>query len=147
MSNGHPTAPAEAATERFESQRAYYSSRGGAAKRLHYWLKVPEVLGAILIPVLALLDLSAVVLGIVGAVVAALAVAQEVFQPNENWIKYRTANERLKREKALLDTGAGRYDGAADPLKLFAVRVEEIITDENAGWATRMESAGRTRAD
>src|SRR5690606_12628060 len=139
--NPHPT-PEAAAFARFSSQRTYYSEKSRAAKRLHYCLKVPEVLVAIGIPVLALLERSPVVLGVAGAAVAALAALQEILQPNANWIKYRTANERLKSEKALLDAKAGRYEGARVPTQLFAARVEEIVADENAGWTRRMEAAG-----
>ena len=147
MSSHHPKLnTADKAFERFNSQRTYYSKKGKNAKRLYYWLKGPELLGAMAIPALALLGVSAAVLGVVGTVVAALALAQEWLQPNANWIKFRTANERLKSEKALLDAESRRYDGSTAPMKIFAARVEEIVADENVGWATRMESAGRTQA-
>ena len=144
MPNDQPQTPEDATLKRFKSQREFYSGRGKRAKRLYYGLKVPEVLAAIAIPVLALLDHSAVVLGVVGATVAALAILQDVFQPNANWVKYRTANELLKREKALLDAESGRYNNAEAPMKLFAARVEDIIADENAGWAARTEASSQT---
>ena len=51
--------------------------------------------------------------------------------------------ERLKHEKFLFTAGAGPYKAAVDPERLLAERVESLVSQEHAAWASHREEASR----
>ena len=81
-----------------------------------------------------------VLLGILGGLIVVLEGIQQIFQPHYKWLKYRTANERLKREHHLYEAAAGPYEDSPDPMKLLAVRMEDVIAEEHTKWASRMSA-------
>lgn len=129
---------------RLNSLRSYYSSRGGQNRAWHYVLKGVEIVLAASIPAGALLGAQPPLLGVLGAFVAVVATLQQVYQPHFKWIRYRSANERLKREKHLYEVQAGPYERSEDPLKLLAVRLEDAVAEEHSEWSSRMLSASAT---
>jgi uncharacterized protein DUF4231 len=72
---------------------------------------------------------------------------QQLNQYQANWISYRSTSEALKHEKFLFLATAGPYAVALDPRVLLAERVESLVSQEHAKWASGQEYAGRTRRD
>src|SRR5262245_32548333 len=61
---------------------------------------------------------------------------------HSNWITYRSTAEALKREKHLFLATAGPY-GAENPHSLLAERVESLVSQEHAKWASGQEGMER----
>ena len=137
-SSNHPT------LTRLATSRSYYSGASRANRNWHYGLKFVEVVVAASIPVGALLGSDPALLGVLGAVIVVLSGAQQIYQPHFKWLRYRSANERVKREEHLFKAEAGPYEGEEHPLKLLAVRLEDAIAEEHSEWSSRMQSADAT---
>jgi hypothetical protein len=81
-----------------------------------------------------------IVSGSIGAVVAIAAGWQRIARYSETWISYRTASERMKRERRLYTHGAGAYRGLPDreAYLTFVEAIESIIAEEqNIFWRDR----------
>jgi hypothetical protein len=76
-------------------------------------------------------------MGALGVLVATAAGFSSLLKFQENWIKYRTSAESLKKEKFLFQTGVAPYDGET-PLVLLVQRVETLVSQENTNWAQYM---------
>jgi hypothetical protein len=57
-------------------------------------------------------------------------------QYEQNWITYRSTCESLKHEKYVYLGKAGPYSGSADPHALLADRIESLVSQEHAKWAS-----------
>jgi hypothetical protein len=64
-------------------------------------------------------------------------------QYQQNWTAYRSTCERLKHEQYLYLAGAGPYAGLAEPAPLLAERVEGLVSQEHAAWASQQEETVR----
>ena len=72
---------------------------------------------------------------------------QQLQQYQQNWTTYRSTAERLKHEKYLYLAQAGPFAGAERPEAMLAERVEGLVSQEHAAWASQNEEATRTTAD
>ena len=68
---------------------------------------------------------------------------QQLMQYQQNWINYRSTCERLKHEQYLYLAAAGPYAALADPGTLLAERIESLVSQEHAAWASQQEDVGR----
>ncbi len=132
--------PKEYLEERLESQRKWYSKKSSVNKSYHYWFKVLSITFSILIPVIlgleeyiSLTGWSRAIAAVLGAIVAVLTAITGLMRFEEKWINYRGCSERLKREKYLFQAATSPYD-KADSLKVLVMKVENIISSENAEW-------------
>ena len=66
-------------------------------------------------------------------------------QYHENWIRYRSTCESLKHEKYIYLAGAGPYAAAEKPRALLAERVESLVSQEHAKWATVQQQEPQTK--
>jgi hypothetical protein len=126
--------------ERLESQRKWYSKKSGVNKNYHYWFKLLTIIFSILITVILGLEeqvglggLSTGIAASLGALVAILTAISGLMKFEEKWINYRGCSEKLKRERYLFETATAPYD-KADALKVLVLKVENIISSENADW-------------
>ncbi len=137
---------------RLDDQIGWYDRRSGSNQRWYKALKVTVIILAALIPVLAGVPLPLLpatgapswVLGILGAVVVVIEGIQQLYQYHGNWISYRSTCEALKHEKYLYLAKAGPYAAAADAHALLAERVEFLVSQEHAKWASAQEVAAKT---
>lgn len=107
------------------------------------WLVLALAAG---VPVLAAVDVKRGWIALCGAAAVVAQGAQQVSQWNTNWILYRSTAESLKHEKYLFLAKAGPYEGE-DALRTLAERIEELVSQEHAKWAsarthTRTTGAG-----
>jgi hypothetical protein len=108
------------------------------AQRAFKRIKVVEIVAAALIPFLAALNLTAVtwVMGGLGFLVTVLEGLLHVNQYQQNWITYRSTCESVKHEKYFYLGKAGPYANATDPHALLAERIESLVSQEHAKWAS-----------
>jgi hypothetical protein len=81
-----------------------------------------------------------IVSGLIGAIVAIAAGWQRIARYSETWVSYRTASERMKRERRLYTHGAGSYRGLPEreAYLTFVEAIEGIIAEEqNIFWRER----------
>jgi Protein of unknown function (DUF4231) len=93
-------------------QRGWYSQKAALFKtRSELLALLTIVLGALItfIQVLGPAPWLPIVSGSIGAMVAIAAGWQRIARYSETWISYRTASERMKRERRLYTHGAGVY--------------------------------------
>jgi hypothetical protein len=135
VSNGLPAGPIG---ERLDSQLDWYDTKARHSQLWYLVLKVAQIIVAAAIPVLAAAGASAAVAGGLGAVVVVLEGIQQLFQFQQNWTRYRSTAEALKREKYLFLAGADPYSGPArEPL--LATRVEALVSAETSAWRSQRD--------
>jgi len=101
-------------------------------------LKISEIASAAVIPLLAASSFprAMIVTGILGVVVTVFEGLLQLNQYHENWIRYRSTCESLKHEKYIYLANAGPYANVEKPRALLAERVESLVSQEHAKWAT-----------
>jgi hypothetical protein len=124
-------------------QHRWYSDKAGFFKtRSELLALLTIVLGALItfIQVFGAAPWVPIVSGSIGAVVAIAASWQRIARYSETWISYRTASERMKRERRLYTHGAGSYRGLPEreAYLAFVEAIEGIIAEEqNIFWRER----------
>jgi hypothetical protein len=116
-------------------QRRWYSEKAGLFKtRSELLALLTIVLGALitLIQVFGAAPWVPVVSGSIGAIVAIAAGWQRIARYSETWVSYRTASERMKRERRLYTHGAGSYRGLPEreAYLTFVEAIESVIAEE-----------------
>ena len=53
----------------------------------------------------------------------------------ENWVRYRSLAEGLKREKYLLLTGTPPYDQGDQAFHRFVLAAEDLMAEERGSWS------------
>ena len=134
----------EVTLTRLKDQIDWYDKRSRSSQSWYKILKIVVVAIAALIPVLSGLQLSFAsfasvpswVLGTFGAAIAVIEGIQQINQYHANWISYRSTCEALKHEKDLYLANAGPYAGTMGTHRLLAERVESLVSQEHAKWAS-----------
>jgi hypothetical protein len=127
--------------DRLESQISWYDGKSSSNQRIYKWIKVTEIIAAAVIPFLGALKLDHVGLwtGALGVVITVLEGLLHLNQYQQNWIAYRSTCESLKHEKYVYIAKASPYAGVADPRALLAERVESLVSQEHAKWASSQQ--------
>jgi hypothetical protein len=118
-----------------------------AQQRWYKYLKAAVIVFAALLPLLAGLQVSAFLTGGLGVLIAVIEGLQQLNQYQANWISYRSTSEAPKHEKFLFLARAGPYSVAEDPHVLLAERIESLVSQEHAKWASGQEHAVLVRRD
>ena len=137
------TSSASPAWARLEDQITWYNTKSQTNQRWFKWLKLCQIVAAAAIPVAAAESAPAWLISGTGALILVLEGVQQLQQYQQNWTNYRSTAERLKHEKFLFLAHAGPYAAAANPEALLAERVEGLVSQEHAAWATHQEEAAR----
>ena len=138
---GTPTAtPPESdpISERLEDQIAWYDRKSIANQKVYQRIKVAEIVAAAIIPFLPALGLphTTIVTGALGVLITAFEGLLHLNQYQQNWINYRSTCEALKHEKYTYLGKAAPYANAPDPHALLAERIESLVSQEHAKWAS-----------
>lgn len=121
--------------EHLEDQITWYDKHSHKNQRGFNCSKVVEISAVALIPLSALYGLRWAASGLAGfALMVEMIVHQNQYQ--ENWIEYRSTCEALKHEKYLFLGRAGPYADALDAHSLLAERIESLVSQEHAKWAS-----------
>jgi hypothetical protein len=138
--NGTPESPARA---RVQDQIAWYDGKSRLNQRWFKRLKVCQIVTAAAIPVAASVAAPIWIVGGGGALIVVLEGLQQLQQYQQNWTTYRATCEQLKHEQFLFMAQAGPYEGAPNPEALLAERVEGLVSQEHAAWASHREDVNR----
>ena len=124
--------------ERLEDQIGWYDRKSNLNQKYYKWIKVVEISAAALIPFLSAFNLARMmwVTGGLGALITVLEGMLHLNQYQQNWIAYRSTCESLKHEKYVYLGKAAPYAGAVDPHALLAERIESLVSQEHAKWAS-----------
>jgi hypothetical protein len=138
--------------QRLEDQIHWYDFRSIKNQRWFKTLKTIVIVAAALIPFLISLklplagvNLSQWIVGGLGVLIAVLEGLQQLNQYHANWISYRSTCEALRHEKFLFLAKAGPYTAATDARVLLAERIESLVSQEHAKWASGQEYAERLK--
>ncbi|MWA01944.1 DUF4231 domain-containing protein [Actinomadura sp. LD22] len=119
----------------------FYRGTAGKCKRYARRVDVTVILLSSSIPVVAIFAIPQYVLGILGAVVAAIGTLGREFKWKENWIRENAVVMAIQQELVWFRHGVTPYDSGEDGGRrrsTLAVRVEEIVQDDAARWAGRL---------
>jgi hypothetical protein len=124
--------------ERLEDQIGWYDRKSISNM---YWfkrLKITEIVAAAIIPFLAASHIPRAELatGALGVLITVFEGMLQLNQYHDNWILYRTTCESLKHEKYIFLANAAPYANVEKPRALLAERVESLVSQEHAKWAT-----------
>lgn len=133
--------------ERLEDQIHWYDQKSASCQRWYKRLKMLEIAFAAVIPLLAVSGWprAIIVTGILGVLVTIFEGLLQLNQYHENWIRYRSTSESLKHEKYFYLAGAGPYATVEKPRALLAERVESLVSQEHAKWATVQQQEPQTK--
>jgi hypothetical protein len=133
--------------QRLDEQIGWYDKGSRKSKRWYFRLKVIQIVTAAAIPVLATVwPEKAWIGGGMGAGIVVLEGLQQLFQHHSNWTQYRSTCEALRHEKYLWMAHAGPYARTQKPDALLAERVEGLVSQEQAAWAsTQSEKTGHSQ--
>jgi hypothetical protein len=129
--------PADVTWKRLQEQIDWFDRKSGSAQRRFKQLKVATLTLAAGLPVVVAASAPTWVAALMGALIAVIEGAQQLFNFQENWINYRSACESLIREQYLYLARSGRYADVADADVVLAEAVERIVSHENSHWAER----------
>jgi hypothetical protein len=124
--------------ERLEDQIAWYDRKSLINQRYFKRIKTAEISAAALIPFLSAFTFPRVtyVIGGLGALITVLEGMLQLNQYQQNWIAYRSTCESLKHEKYVYLGKAAPYAGTPDSHALLAERIESLVSQEHAKWAS-----------
>jgi uncharacterized protein DUF4231 len=133
--------------DRLEDQIAWYDRKSLLNKQLFTRIKMLEILAAALIPFLAASQLRNALwmTGGLGMLITVLEGALQLNQYQQNWIAYRSTCESLKHEKYVYLGNASPYNNVADPHALLAERIESLVSQEHAKWASVQQQEGKPK--
>ncbi len=124
---------------RLEDQIQWYDRKSCRNQRLFKSLRILIIVAAALVPLLSFDGIPRYVAAALGALIVILEGVQQLNQFHANWIAYRSTCESLKHEKFLYLARAGHYAAASAPEQLLAERLESLVSQEHAQWATTQE--------
>jgi hypothetical protein len=139
MSTQSPIAPAiDPIMERLEDQILWYDRKSLTNQRYFKNMKVVEIVAAATIPFLSAFSFSKMMwaTGGLGVLITVLEGMLHLNQYQQNWIAYRSTCESLKHEKYVYLGKASPYASAVDAHALLAERVESLVSQEHAKWAS-----------
>jgi hypothetical protein len=123
---------------RLEDQIGWYDKKSRTSMRYYKRIKVTEIIAAALIPLIASSRMphAALITAGLGVLITVLEGILQLNQYQQNWISYRSTCEYLKHEKYSYLGSAPPYAGAANPHSLLAERIESLVSQEHAKWAS-----------
>jgi hypothetical protein len=131
---------------RVKDQLDYYDKTAKRSQTSFRVVKVCQLLAAASIPVAAAADASTVVMASIGALILILEGIQALFAWQQNWMNYRKTAEALHGEQHLFQASAGPYSRTPNPQRLFAERVEALLSSERSVWVATQIPPGSSQS-
>src|SRR6266481_2951680 len=138
---------ADPVMERIEDQIGWYDRKSLINQQSFKRIKMTEILAAAVIPFLAAFNLPRVgwVTGGLGVLITLLEGMLHLNLYQQNWIAYRSTCESLKHEKYVYLGKAPPYTNVADPHALLAERIESLVSQEHAKWASVQQQEAKAK--
>jgi hypothetical protein len=142
------TTESDPVVDRLEDQISWYDRKSSSNQSAFKRIKVTEIIAAAVIPFLPALPWvnPSWVAGALGVLITVLEGLLHLNQYQQNWIAYRSTCESLKHEKYVYIAKASPYAGVADPRALLAERVESLVSQEHAKWASTQQETTKAKA-
>jgi uncharacterized protein DUF4231 len=142
------TTDADPIVNRLEDQIDWYDHKSSSNQKIYKRIKVMEIVAAAVIPFLPALPIVHIdwVAGGLGVLITVLEGLLHLNQYQQNWIAYRSTCESLKHEKYVYIAKASPYNGVADARALLAERVESLVSQEHAKWASAQQETTKKQA-
>ena len=133
--------------ERLEDQISWYDRKSLTNQRHFKRIKMVEIAAAAIIPFLSALSLPRMMwlTGGLGVLITVLEGMLHLNQYQQNWITYRSTCESLKHEKYVYLGKASPYASAVDPYALLAERIESLVSQEHAKWASVQQQEPKSK--
>jgi hypothetical protein len=133
--------------ERLEDQIGWYDRKSITNEQYFKRIKMLEIAAAATIPFLSAFTFSRMmwVTGGLGVLITVLEGMLHLNQYQQNWIAYRSTCESLKHEKYVYLGKASPYAGVADPRALLAERIESLVSQEHAKWASVQQQEPKSK--
>ncbi len=133
--------------ERLEDQIGWYDRKSMANQRCFKSIKMVEITAAAIIPFLSAFSFPEMMwaTGGLGVLITVLEGILHLNQYQQNWIAYRSTCECLKHEKYVYLGKASPYVNAADPHALLAERIESLVSQEHAKWASVQQQEAKAK--
>lgn len=133
--------------ERLEDQIAWYDRKSLTNQRTYKRIKIVEILAAAAIPFLAAFKFSFMpfITGGLGVIITVLEGMLHLNQYHDLWIAYRSTCEALRHEKYTYLGKASPYNNVPDPHALLAERIESLVSQEHAKWASVQQEPGKEK--
>jgi Protein of unknown function (DUF4231) len=142
-----PSREADPTWDRLEDQLQWYDRKSIQYQATYKRIKIIEIIAAAAIPFLSALNIStgsnpwfghsvSWLIGGLGVLITILEGVLQLNQYQQNWISYRSTCEGLKHEKYTYLAKAPPYHDAPDPHALLAERIESLVSQEHAKWAS-----------
>ena len=125
--------------ERLEDQIGWYERKSTNSQHAYKGLKVVQLVATAVVPVVAAVHATAWIIAALGGLVLLLEGIQQLGQYQANWLGYRSTCEALKHEKHLYLARAGPYIDPTSASRTLAERVEGLVSQEHAKWASSRE--------
>jgi hypothetical protein len=124
--------------ERLEDQISWYNRKSLSNQRIYKRIKSAEIIAASVIPFILIgyFPHSAYLVGGLAVSVVLFEGMLHLNQYQQNWTAYRSTCEALKHEKYVYLAHAGPYAGTSNSLALLAERIEGLVSQEHAKWAS-----------
>ena len=125
--------------ERLNNQIQWYSQKSQHAQKMYKIFQVTEIIIDSAIPLLSGYATDcitiAIIVVILGAIIAIIETISKLFKWHENWIEYRTTCELLRYQKYLYITKSAPYNDEPESIdNIFVRNIENIISSENNKW-------------
>src|SRR5438309_439716 len=137
----------DAIKERLEDQINWYDRKSMLNQRYFKRIKLIEIVAAAIIPFISMSSFSGAkwMTGGLGVLITILEGILHLNQFQQNWIAYRSTCESLKHEKYVYLGNASPYAGAQDPRALLAERIESLVSQEHAKWASVQQQEAKAK--
>jgi hypothetical protein len=134
--------------ERLEDQIGWYDRKSISNQRYFKRIKIVEIAAAAIIPFLSAFPFPRMlwVTGALGVLITILEGMLHLNQYQQNWIAYRSTCESLKHEKYVYLGKASPYAATTDPHALLAERIESLVSQEHAKWASVQQQEPKPKA-
>src|SRR5713101_1827876 len=134
--------------ERLEDQIGWYDRKSITNEQYFKRIKMLEIAAAATIPFLSAFTFSRMmwVTGGLGVLITVLEGMLHLNQYQQNWITYRSTCESLKHEKYTYLGRAAPYANVPDPHALLAERIESLVSQEHAKWASVQQQESKEKA-
>ncbi len=143
------TTEADPVVDRLEDQISWYDRKSISNQRTYKRIKMTEIIAAAVIPFLGALNTNLPHFGWwtggLGVLITVLEGTLHLNQYQQNWTAYRSTCESLKHEKYVYLAKASPYAGVADPRALLAERVESLVSQEHAKWASSQQENAKAK--
>ncbi len=129
-------------SSRVDEQLNWLSRASRTNKRVFLSLRIFEILLGtsitIFSPYAARVAWAPLAIAVAGGGIALSGGWLALSRTQENWVRYRSLSESLKREKFLFLTGSPPYDRHQTSFPQFVTATEALMIEERGGWARQI---------